>query len=75
LVIAGFCAVLLFRGSVAFAQQASSPATKPPSAFLAIPPAVSDSLHFGTQLPEFEAKDIDGRTWRLDDLRGKFTLI
>jgi peroxiredoxin len=27
------------------------------------------------QFPEFEAKDISGRTWRLEDLRGKFTVI
>jgi hypothetical protein len=33
------------------------------------------SFRFAAQFPEFEAKDINGRTWRLEDLRGKFTLI
>jgi hypothetical protein len=56
------------------AQQPSSPATDNQSPFLSIPP-VSDALRFGEQLPEFEAKDISGRTWRSEDLRGKFTLI
>jgi hypothetical protein len=74
-VIAIWRALLLLTAPVALAQLPSSPATEPPSPFVPIPPAVSDSLHFGAQLPEFEAKDIQGRTWRLDDLRGKFTLI
>src|ERR1700687_4484826 len=59
---------------VALAQQPSSPATDTQSPFLSIP-AVSDALRFGMQLPEFEAKDIRGRTWRSEDLRAKFTLI
>ena len=59
---------------VALAQQPSSPATDTQSPFLSIP-AVSYALRFGAQLPEFEAKDINGRTWRSEDLHGKFTLI
>ena len=51
------------------AQQSSSP-------FLSVPPAVHDGeLRFGPQLPELETKDILGRNWRLEDLRGKFTLL
>ncbi len=56
------------------AQQVSSPGTKNGSPFLSIPPA-SEGLRFEVQLPRFEAKDIAGRTWRLEDLRGKVTLI
>ena len=59
---------------VALAQQPSPPATDTQSPFLSIP-AVSDALRFGAQLPEFEVKDIRGRTWRSEDLRAKFTLI
>jgi hypothetical protein len=62
-----FRSLLLLAGSAALAQQLSP--------FVSVPPAVSDSLHFGAPLPEFEAQDIKGRTWRLDNLRGKFTLI
>src|SRR5438045_2555369 len=32
-------------------------------------------LRFETELPPFEARDITGRMWRLDHLRGKLTLI
>jgi hypothetical protein len=45
------------------------------SPFASIPQASEDSLRFGARIAEFEAKDISGRTWRLDDLRGKFTVI
>jgi peroxiredoxin len=62
---ARFCIFLLIV-QAALAQQ---------SPFLSVPPAVSDSLRFGAQLPEFEAKDITGRTWTNNDLRGKLTLI
>jgi len=58
----------LFVAAAALAQQPTSP-------FLSIAPAASDSLQFGALLPEFEAKDRQGRTWRSEDLRGKFTLI
>jgi hypothetical protein len=61
---ARFCILLIVQ--TALAQQ---------SPFLSVPPAVSDSLRFGAQLPEFEAKDITGRTWSSADLRGKLTLI
>jgi hypothetical protein len=67
--------LLLLIVPIALAQQPSSPTTDTQSPFLSIPPAVSDGLRFGTQLPEFEAKDINGRTWRFEDLRDKFTLI
>jgi peroxiredoxin len=42
--------------------------------FLSIPPE-HEGLRFEAQFPPFEAKDIAGRTWRLEDLRGKLTLI
>ena len=57
----------------ALAQQGLSPATDNP--FLSVPPAASGELRFGAQLPEFEAKDVSGRAWRNQDLRGKFTLL
>src|SRR5579872_524131 len=45
--------------------------------FLTVPPApsVSSPLRFADKLPAFEAKDISGRTWRLEDLRDKFTVV
>ena len=43
--------------------------------FSNVPEAASDALQFGAALPEFEAKDIAGRTWRLADLKGKYTLV
>lgn len=52
--------------SVALAQQ---------NPFLPIPPAAGDELRFGAQFPEFEARDIGGRAWQAEDLRGKFTVI
>jgi peroxiredoxin len=59
--------LILLALPAAFAQQQASP-------FLSVP-AVSDTLRFDAPLPDFEAKDIAGRTWRLEDLRGKFTLV
>ena len=56
------------------AQQASSPTRQDGSPFLSIPPE-HEGLRFEVQVPPFEAKDIAGRTWRLEDLRGKLTLI
>jgi len=60
--------------SVLLAQQAATPAGESGSPFLPVSP-VREDLRFEAQLPAFEAKDIAGRTWRLDDLRAKFTLI
>lgn len=48
-------------------------AQQPP--LLPVPAAAADELRFGAQLPEFEARDIGGRTWRLADLRGKYTVV
>ncbi len=45
------------------------------SPFLPVPPAPTDQLRFAAPFPAFEAKDISGRTWRTEDLRGRFTLI
>jgi hypothetical protein len=68
--------VVLFFSAIAavLAQQASSPTTDSGSPFLSIP-AASQELRFDSQLPSFEAEDITGRMWRLEDLRGRFTLI
>lgn len=61
--------------AAALAQTPTSAPQNGPSPFLSVPQPVSDSLRFGDVLPPFEAKDINGRTWRSEDLRGKFTLI
>jgi peroxiredoxin len=66
--------VFFMTVAAALAQQASSSTTGNGSPFLSIPP-VSEGLRFEAQLPPFEAKDIAGRTWRLEDLRGKLTLV
>ena len=60
--------------AAALAQQASLPITENGSPFLSIPP-VLEGLRFEAELPPFEANDIAGRTWRLEDLRGKLTLV
>lgn len=57
-------ALFMLVGIVAQAQE-----------FSAVPPAVSDSLVFQDPLAPFEVKDIAGRTWRNEDLRGKYTLV
>jgi hypothetical protein len=69
--------LLLFAVPVALAQQALPPAdTHSPFRPVApAPEATSDVLRFGAELPQFEAKDITGRTWRSGDLRGKFTVF
>jgi peroxiredoxin len=43
--------------------------------FAPVPPAREDALRFGAELQAFEVKDIAGRTWKLDDLRGKYTIL
>jgi peroxiredoxin len=73
--VAIFRPLLLLIVPVALAQQPTSPATDTQSPFLSIPHAASGGLRFGAQLPEFDAKDISGQTWRFEDLRGKLTLI
>ena len=35
----------------------------------------SKRLRFDRPLPEFKLKDLEGRTWKLSDLKGKVTLI
>ena len=45
------------------------------SPFTSVPPAREDALRFVSELPAFEVKDIAGRTWKLDDLRGKYTIL
>jgi len=68
-------AVLFFIAVVALHGQSDSPSKREtPAPFVSVP-AVAEALRFNTQVPPFEAKDISGRTWRLEDLRGKWTLI
>ena len=68
-----FRIAVLFFVTVALAQQPLPTNTQSP--FLAIPVATPDALRFGGLLPDFEAKDINGRTLGLEELRGKFTLV
>lgn len=65
--LAVFHVLVLLMATGALAQQ--------PSPFLSVPADVPDTLRFGAVFPEFQAKDIAGRTWRAEDLRGKLTLI
>ena len=70
-----FAGLFFFAVAALQAQpQASLPDKENGSPFLAIPQP-SEGLRFQAPLPAFEAKDIAGRTWRLEDLRGKWTLI
>jgi hypothetical protein len=59
-------AAVFFVALAALAQQGP---------FSDVPAATSDALQFGAPLPDFEVKDIRGRTWRLADLKGKYTLV
>ena len=63
-----FMAALLLSAAPALLAQQSP--------FLSIPPAADTAaLRFGAPFPEFEARDITGRIWRADDLRGRVTVI
>jgi peroxiredoxin len=48
-------------------------AAQPP--FSSVPPLQVDTLRYGERVPDFEAKDIAGRTWRRADFAGKFTVV
>jgi hypothetical protein len=65
--------LLVLTLRVALAQESN----RPPDAiaFTAIPPAATDSLRFDRDLPDVEIKDVQGRVWRPEDFRGKFTLV
>ena len=69
-----FIGLFLMAMTAVLAQSAPSPTRENVSPFLSIP-SPSEGLRFETQLPPFEAKDITGRTWRREDLRGKVTLV
>jgi peroxiredoxin len=43
--------------------------------FVPAPQEPVATLRFGAELPAFEVKDVLGRTWRSEDLRGKYTLV
>ena len=60
--------------SVIFAQQAI---TRGESPFQVVPPAptASDTLGSSSTVPNFETRDLSGRTWRSADLRGKVTVV
>lgn len=68
------CGVYLFCASALFAQEARTARESP---FQAIPPApiAADTLAFSASVPNFEARDLNGRTWRSADLRDKVTVI
>jgi cytochrome oxidase Cu insertion factor (SCO1/SenC/PrrC family) len=51
------------------------PAAAAQSPFSSVPPAHNDALRFAEQIPDFEARDIAGRTWQRADLAGKFTVL
>ncbi len=51
------------------------PAAPPSGAAESGRPSRSKRLRFDRPLPEFKLKDLEGRTWRLSDLKGKVTLI
>ena len=68
-------AFFFFAAAAAGAQQISNPTTDNQSPFLPVAPVVPDTLRFEAQIPDFEAKDIAGRTWRSADLRGRLTVI
>jgi peroxiredoxin len=70
-----FRVCFLLAVPAAFAEQPAAQAGETASPFLSVPSAASDSLRFRLDLPDFEAKDIAGRTWRKEDLRGKFTVV
>jgi peroxiredoxin len=59
----------IFVASTVFAQRESP--------FQAIRPAPADldMLVFRTTVPDFEVRDLGGRTWRSVDLRGKLTVV
>jgi hypothetical protein len=61
--------------SVALAQLPSSPPIDAQSPFSPVPSTVSDALRFSEPIPEFQAKDIGGGTWRAENLRGRFTVV
>lgn len=63
---------LFFVSMTAVVAQQAAPESGSP--FLSIPPAPA-GLRVESRLPPFQAKDITGRTWRPEDLRGKLTLI
>jgi len=69
-----FVGLFFVAVTAVLAQPASPPTRENGSPFLSIPPD-AEGLRFEAQLPPFEAKDIAGRTWRREDLRGKLTLI
>jgi peroxiredoxin len=59
----------------AAAQTAPAQAKELPL-FVSVPPAAIDhELRFGAVLPQFQTKDIAGRSWRSEDLRGKLTVL
>lgn len=66
--------IFLFVVSTMFAQQGTTSRESP---FQVIPrvPTASDTLAFRNAVPDFEARDLIGRTWRSADLRGKLTVV
>jgi thiol-disulfide isomerase/thioredoxin len=68
--------LILFAVSTGFAQQPVQHIAPTQSPFEDPTPAtVSKDLTFQTQLRDFAAKDLTGRTWRSVDFRGKLTVV
>ncbi len=65
---------LFVMASAIFAQQAI---TRGESPFQVVPPArtASDTLASSITVPDFETRDLSGRTWRSADLRDKVTVV
>jgi peroxiredoxin len=69
------CRALLLFAAVAAGAQQMSKTFDNKSPFLSVPPFVPDTLRFEAKIPDFEAKDTNGRRWRSVDLLGKVTII
>lgn len=64
-----------FLTAAALALLLLLPAALPSGADESRRPSRSKRLRFDRPLPEFKLKDLEGRIWRLSDLKGKVTLI
>jgi peroxiredoxin len=60
--------------SAVLAQQAAVTRNSPFQAIQA-PVVAEDTISFSIPVPDFEARDLRGRTWRSADLHGKLTIV
>ena len=66
---------LIFAALSISAQQLPKPVSEGAATIARIPEAVSDRLRFVAPLGDFDVSAIDGRHWRLADLKGRVTVI